>query len=111
MKPGTMLEAPAKARAISPLRDYLVIRPITRPGMIGGLYLPESPDFDNKNGLLAEVIAAGPECGPDEFWKVEVGDTVHVAAYGATAAGAKIKLGDETVILIRARDITGVVEE
>lgn len=111
MKPGTVIEAPEKAKMIRPLRDYLVLQPLEKPGMAGALYLPDMKSLDSKNGLRALVIAAGPECGPDKFWKVKVGDEVHVTAYGTTAAGAKIKLGDETVILIRARDINGVVQK
>lgn len=106
MKPRHFVEAPEGATEIKPLRDYLVIRPLTKPGMIGGIYV-----VDDKNSLMAEVVAAGPECGRGKFWDVDKGDTVHVAAYGMTAAGAKIQLGDQKVIMIRARDINGVVDK
>jgi len=111
MKPRHFLEAPENAKEIRPLRDYLVLRPLEKPGMIGALFLPDVKSLDAKNGLMAEVIAAGPECGADKFWKVQAGDTVHVAAYGTTAAGMKLKLNGETVILIRARDVNGVVQK
>jgi len=40
-KPGTMVEAPARAKTIRPLHDYILCRPLMKPGMVGRIYLPD----------------------------------------------------------------------
>lgn len=114
MKPATLAEAPAAAKAIRPLHDYLVVRPLTRPGMIGLLHIPQMDSIDNKNGVTAEVIAVGPgrllPSGVRVPMEVKVGDCVHLAAFGTSPAGSKLMLNGEKVIMIRARDINGIVD-
>jgi co-chaperonin GroES (HSP10) len=107
-----MTEAP-EAKTIRPLSDYLLVKPLTRPGMVGLIHLPEQAD-DNKNGTIAEVLAVGPgRMLPSGFrvpMEVKVGDCVHLTAYGTTSAGCRIVLNGEKVIMIRARDANGVCE-
>jgi co-chaperonin GroES (HSP10) len=113
VKPATLTEAPEQAKTIRPLHDYLVVKPLTRPGMIGLIHLPEQAD-DNRNGTIAEVLAVGPgrllPSGIRIPMEVSVGDCVHLTAYGTTAAGCKIVLNGEKVLMIRARDINGICD-
>jgi chaperonin GroES len=115
-KPGSLPESPEGVRTVRPLSDYLLLKPLAKPGMVGALYLPDCDSLDVKNGALCEVLASvGPPprqpSGDLIPMEVKVGDKVHLAAYGTTAAGAKIKINGEDRILIRARDINGIVEE
>lgn len=90
---------------IRPLRDLLVIRPIGKPpGKIGDIYIPDLGTSQNKNGCICEVLAAGPKV---ELAKV--GSHVHVMAYGEKPAGDEVTINGEKCIMIRERDITGVV--
>ena len=114
VKPGTMVEAPAGAKTIRPLADYLVCRPLTKPGMAGNLYLPDCDSLDAKNGTRCEVVAVGPgrltSSGDRIPMEVKVGDCVHLTAYGTTAAGMEVVVKGEKLIMIRARDINGIIE-
>lgn len=100
---------------IRPLSDYLVLRILAKPGKVGLLYLPDVDSIDMKNGTRCEVLAVGPgRMLPSGFrvpMEVKVGDTVHLAAYGTTAAGAHVFDEGETKIVIRARDINGIIDK
>jgi chaperonin GroES len=114
MKPGSVTEAPAGAKTIRPLSDYLVLRPLTKPGMVGALYLPDCDSIDVKNGTRCEVVAVGPgrrqSSGDLIPMEVKVGDHVHLTAYGTTAAGMNVEVNGEKLVMIRARDINGILE-
>jgi chaperonin GroES len=113
-KPRNFVEAPQGATTIRPLGDYLLLRPLAKPGMAGNLYLPDTKSIEEKNGTRCEVLAVGPgrltQSGDRIPVEVRVGDTVHVTAYGTTSAGMKVSLNGETLIMIRQRDINGRIE-
>jgi chaperonin GroES len=113
-KPGTMVEAPARAKTIRPLHDYILCRPLMKPGMVGRIYLPDCDSIDMKNGTRCEVVAVGPgrltPSGDRIPMEVSVGETVHLTAYGTTAAGMEVVVNSEKLIMIRSRDINGIVE-
>ena len=89
---------------IRPLRDILVIRPDKQPGTIGLLHLPDMGTSSNKSGCVCEVLAAGPKV---ELAKV--GTKVLVPAYGSHPAGEEVICDGQRVILLRERDIHGIL--
>ena len=91
------------ASPIRPLRDLLVIRALTQPGMIGLIHIPDSGLQRDKTGVWCEVVAAGPDV---ELAKV--GGRVHVDAYGSHLAGDEVQFNGQTFSIIRERDIHGV---
>lgn len=119
---------------IRPLRDILVLRPLTEPGRYGSLYLPDLELSGNKSSVTCEVLAAGPGHherhlegskakvpGADtgDTWRgrykrrfhpttVKPGDRVSIVSYGAHCAGEEIRHEGETLVLIRERDINGI---
>lgn len=88
---------------IRPLRDYLVLRPLAQPGMIGRIHIPDSEMLRDKTGVWCEVVAAGPTV---ELAKV--GWEVHVTAYGSHPAGVEVEHAGEKLVVIRERDVNGV---
>lgn len=66
--------------------------------------MPETDKLANATGCLCRVLAKGPLA--DE---VKVGDVVHLKAYGTWPAGKPFVHEGQNVILIRQRDINGVV--
>lgn len=99
---------------IRPLRDLLVIRRApgyAPPETIGGIFLPDyrkSHDepgilLRNATGAVCEVLAAGPKA------EVKVGQLVHVKDYGGHLAGDEVTVKGETVVIIRERDLNGLV--
>ena len=90
---------------IRPLRDYLVLKPLSTPGMIGLLHIPDSGLQKDKTGGYCEVLAAGSTC-----LLAKKGDTVHVTAYGSHYAGIELIHEGKKVIMLRERDINGVME-
>jgi len=91
---------------IRPLRDMLVLHMEAQPGMVGRLHLPDLGTSQNKNGVFCRVIAAGPKCVA-----AKVGGRVHIAAYGANpTSDMEFEEGGVKYLLIRERDINGVVE-
>lgn len=114
--------------SIRPLRDILVLRVLPQERTMAlGLYLPELGDAALGTQLQCEVLAAGP--GAHRFVRTPVpgrklprkyfipttakaGDTVLVKSYDGTPAGDKVpnpENPDETLVLIRERDITGIL--
>ena len=89
---------------IRPMRDVLVLRPLTRPGMVGLIVIPDSGRQRDKTGGYCEVVAAGPKSV-----LAKEGAIVHVTAYGDHYAGEEFQHEGETLVLIRERDINGVV--
>jgi chaperonin GroES len=83
--------------------------------MVGLLHLPDMDSMDMKNGTRCEVIAAGPgrlqPSGDRIPMEVRVGDHIHLTAYGTTAAGAEVIVRGEKLIMVRARDINGIVDK
>jgi co-chaperonin GroES (HSP10) len=91
---------------IRPLRDLLVLRPIIddKLGMVGGLYMPEIGKLSCKTSGVCEVLAAGPKC-----IAVEKGSFVAVPVYDKSFAGDEVLVGSEKVLMIRERDLIGVL--
>lgn len=89
---------------IRPLRDVLVLEPLTKPGMVGLIHVPDSGKLRDKTGGYCKVVAAGPACV-----LAKKGDKVHVAAYGSQYAGEPFEHEGKKIVLLRERDINGVV--
>lgn len=89
---------------IRPLRDLLVLEPLTKPGKVGLIIIPDSGRQRDKTGGYCKVIAAGPKCV-----LAKVGDRVHVTAYGDHYAGDPFEHEGKKVLLLRERDINGVM--
>lgn len=90
---------------IRPLNDYLVLKPMEVPGVIGLIIIPDSGKLRDKTGGRCKVLAAGPRAV-----LAKVGDTVHVTAYGSKYAGDEIIDGDNRVYLLKERDINFILD-
>ena len=111
-----MTETLENAKMIKPIGDYLLLKPLERAGMVGLIHLPNVDSIHMKNGTICEVLAAGPGRRSADGksmipMDVKVGDKVHLTAYGATSAGVNLVMNGEKVVMIRARDINGVVQD
>jgi co-chaperonin GroES (HSP10) len=89
---------------IRPLGDNLVLEVLNAPGKVGGLYMPDTGRLSEATGVYCRVLGRGPKCKD-----VVVGDTVHLKAYGQHPAGIEIKHEDKNLVMIRERDINGIV--
>lgn len=86
---------------ILPLRDVIVIDPMPRPEMIGGILVPLFGNTANQAHHYAMVVAAGPKA------EVKRGDRIICSElFGVVIEheGQKYRIG-------RSRDIVGIVEE
>lgn len=90
---------------IRPLHDYLVLKPETKPGMIGAIHIPDFGNLQDKTSAICTVLEAGTKCVLSK-----VGDRVHVTAYGSHLAGVELNHDGQKLVLIRERDINGVVQ-
>ncbi len=89
---------------IRPLHDNLVLEPLTVPGMIGAIHIPDSGKLRDKTGGYCRVLAAGPKCV-----LAKAGDKVHVTAYGSHYAGDEFEHEGKKVLILKERDVNGVV--
>ena len=117
---------------ITPLRDQLVLRPLKEPGKLGLLYVPDIGMSGNKNSAVCEVLAVGPgdyrrrplkreeedrgcimgkRFGDLVPCTAKAGDKVMVACYGTHFAGDEVNIGGEKFIIIRERDILGILHD
>ncbi len=114
---------------IRPLRDLLVLRPINRtPGKVGYLWMPDCGNADLATSGLCEVVAVGPGAravrfedrrrrrvvrkGPFVPCACKVGDRVQLKAYDGKYAHERIVEHEgEQLIIVRERDIVGIVEK
>jgi chaperonin GroES len=114
-RPMNFTQEAVGSKEVKPLSDYLVLRPLTKPGMVGLIHLPDCDSIDMKNGTLCEIVSTGPgrltAQGVRIPMEVKVGETVHLTAYGTHSAGAEIVVAGEKLIMIRQRDINGVIEK
>lgn len=96
------LRSPSLRNAeVRPLRDYIVVKPDGIQDMLGLLYVPQT----GKLGGFGTVLRAGS--------KVEhatVGKRVHLSTYGTHWAGTEIRENGKLLVLIRERDINGIIE-
>ena len=87
---------------IKPLRDLIVIEPVTLPGKIGLIYIPETKNTKNQTFYKATVLAIG-----SKVESLKVGDIIRVSAY----AGDPFDMDGKKVHMMRERDIVVVVSE
>ncbi|WP_260293600.1 co-chaperone GroES [Sedimenticola hydrogenitrophicus] len=93
---------------IRPLQDRVVIRRMEEERTsAGGIVLPDSATEKPAQG---EVIAVGNgkvlNSGESRPLDVKVGDKVLFGKY----SGNEVKLGEETLLVMREEDIMGVIE-
>ncbi len=91
---------------IKPLGDRLIVKPIERETMKGGIIIP---DTAKEKPMEGEVVAAGPgkldNNGKRTAMDVKVGDKVLYGKY----SGTEIKLDDETYLIIHQDEILGIL--
>lgn len=91
---------------IKPLGDRLIVKPIERETMKGGIIIP---DTAKEKPMEGEVLAAGPgkldNNGNRTPMDVKVGDKVLYGKY----SGTEIKLGDETYLIVHQDEILGIL--
>lgn len=91
---------------IKPLGDRLIVKPIERETMKGGIIIP---DTAKEKPMEGEVLAAGPgkldDKGNRAPMDVKVGDKVLYGKY----SGTEIKLDDETYLIIHQDEILGIL--
>lgn len=91
---------------IKPLGDRLIVKPIERETMKGGIIIP---DTAKEKPMEGEVLAAGPgklgEKGERLPMDVKVGDKVLYGKY----SGTEIKLDDETYLIIHQDEVLGIL--
>jgi len=91
---------------IKPLGDRLIVKPIERETMKGGIIIP---DTAKEKPMEGEVLAAGPgkldDKGNRTPMDVKVGDKVLYGKY----SGTEIKLDDETYLIIHQDEILGIL--
>ena len=91
---------------IKPLGDRLIVKPIERETMKGGIIIP---DTAKEKPMEGEVLAAGPgkldDKGNHMPMDVKVGDKVLYGKY----SGTEIKLDDETYLIIHQDEILGIL--
>ncbi len=91
---------------IKPLGDRLIVKPIERETMKGGIIIP---DTAKEKPMEGEVLAAGPgklaENGTRSPMDVKVGDKLLNGKY----SGTEIKLDNETYLIIHQDEILGIL--
>lgn len=94
-------------QSIQPIGDRLLLRITTRQlGMIGGIHIPDTGMMSSKTSCECEVIAVGKDVE-----EVKKGDRVNLSVYDKKAAGTEIEHGGEKLILIKERDINGILKD
>ena len=91
---------------IKPLGDRLIVKPIERETMKGGIIIP---DTAKEKPMEGEVLAAGPGKLDDKGNRIPMdvkkGDKVLYGKY----SGTEIKLDDETYLIIHQDEILGIL--
>lgn len=91
---------------IKPLGDRLIVKPIERETMKGGIIIP---DTAKEKPMEGEVLATGPgklnDQGNRAPMDVKVGDKVLYGKY----SGTEIKLDGETYLIIHQDEILGIL--
>lgn len=93
--------------SITPLGDRLLVKRVEEKEQIkGGIIIPDSA---KEKPQEAEVIAVGTGKKDDNgkviAFEVKAGDRVLISKYG----GTEVKLGDETLLIVREDDILGIL--
>ena len=92
---------------LKPLGDRIVVKALEAESQsAGGIFLPENA---KEKPQKAEVLAVGPgkllDSGKLSAVDVQVGDKVVYSKYG----GTEVKVDGEDLIILRADDILGVL--
>ncbi|HLP02677.1 MAG TPA: co-chaperone GroES [Opitutaceae bacterium] len=93
--------------SITPLGDRLLVKRVEEKEQIkGGIIIPDSA---KEKPQEAEVVAVGTGKKDDNgkviAFEVKAGDRVLISKYG----GTEVKLGDETLLIVREDDILGII--
>lgn len=94
--------------AIQPLHDRIIVKAAAKEEKsAGGIILPDTAQEKPQRG---SVIAVGPgkrlDSGQLAPIDIKVGDVVLYGKYG----GTEVKVDGEDVIILRAEDVLGVLE-
>ncbi|WP_428077276.1 co-chaperone GroES [Candidatus Avelusimicrobium alvi] len=91
---------------IKPLGDRVIVKPIERETMKGGIIIP---DTAKEKPMEGEVLAVGPgklgDKGERTPMDVKKGDRVLYGKY----SGTEIKLDDEAYLIIHQDEILGIL--
>ena len=91
---------------IKPLGDRVIVKPIERQTMKGGIIIP---DTAKEKPMEGEVLAVGPgkvaDKGVRTEMDVKVGDRVLYGKY----SGTEVKLDNETYLIIHQDEILGIL--
>ena len=91
---------------IKQLGDRVIVKPIERETMKGGIIIP---DTANEKPMEGEVLAVGPgkvaDKGVRTEMDVKVGDRVLYGKY----SGTEVKLDNETYLIIHQDEILGIL--
>lgn len=98
------------SKAITPLGDRLVVRPVVAERVTaGGLILPDSAT-STVGYIKGEVLAAGQgelnKKGHIKHLDVKVGQKVLFSDYAST----QVKFNDETLHIVHEKDVLGIVD-
>ncbi|MFT3828973.1 MAG: co-chaperone GroES [Opitutaceae bacterium] len=93
--------------SITPLGDRLLVKRVEEKEQIkGGIIIPDSA---KEKPQEAEVVAVGTGKKDDNgkviAFEVKAGDRVLISKYG----GTEVKLGDDTLLIVREDDILGII--
>ena len=95
-----------KGVKIKPLGDRVIVKPIERETMKGGIIIP---DTAKEKPMEGEVLAVGAgkldEKGNRVAMEVKVGDRVLYGKY----SGTEVKLDDESYLIIHQDEILGIL--
>ena len=91
---------------IKPLGDRIIVKPIERETMKGGIIIP---DTAKEKPMEGEVLAVGTgkltDKGERAAMDVKKGDRVLYGKY----SGTEVKLDDETYLIIHQDEILGIL--
>lgn len=91
---------------IKPLGDRVIVKPIERETMKGGIIIP---DTAKEKPMEGEVVAVGPgklsDKGERSTMEVKKGDRVLYGKY----SGTEVKLEDQTYLIIHQDEILGIL--
>ena len=91
---------------IKPLGDRIIVKPIERETMKGGIIIP---DTAKEKPMEGEVLAVGAGKLDDKGGRIamdgKVGDRVLYGKY----SGTEVKLDDETYLIIHQDEVLGIL--
>lgn len=91
---------------IRPLGDRLIVKPIEKETMKGGIIIPDSA---KEKPMEGEVLAAGPGKFDDKGNRmpmdVKKGDRVLYGKY----SGTEVKMEDETYLILHQDEVFGIL--